>query len=161
MAVLITPNGDVILRGDLIELTGLIVNADIKAAAGIAASKCQRGPVIFVRQTGEAVTETIIALFCKGLTGTVKNFTVSNLTANGGAATVTVDLRKNGVTMLSAVVTLDSTKAAFSANKGTLSVVALADGDYLTVVITAIPNGTDALASGVFAQIQWDEDYLQ
>ena len=160
MAVLITPNGDVILRGDLIELTGLIVNADIKAAAGIAASKCQRGPVINVFQSGTAVDETIIAFFCKGLTGTVKNFTVSNVTANAGASTVTVDLQKNGVTMLSAVVTLNSGKVAFSETEGTLSVVALADGDYLTVVINATQNGTDALASGVFAQIQFDEDYL-
>ncbi|MFQ5492320.1 MAG: hypothetical protein ACE5GE_16540, partial [Phycisphaerae bacterium] len=105
MAVVSTLDGDQILRGELLGLTGLdypvgsIENVDVSTSAAIAASKLQRGPVITVYQSGTAADETIIAFFCKGTTGTVKNFTVSNLTANAGSSTVTVDLQKNGATI--------------------------------------------------------------
>jgi len=164
-AVVVQHEGSMILLGELLGVTGIgypagsIENVDISASAAIAASKCQRGPVISGHQTGEASDETIVAFFCKGTTGTIKSFTVSNLTANSGSSTVTVDLKKNGTTVLSAAVTLNSSKAAFSETEGTVTTTSLTDGDYLTVVINATQSGTDALATGVFWQIELDEDY--
>jgi len=164
-AVVDTVDGSLLLHGELIGVTaidypaGSIENVDISTSAAIAQSKCQRGPVLTVRQTGNAADETIIAFFCKGATATLKTFTVSNLTANAGSSAVTVDLKKNGTTVLSAVITLNSGKAAFSETEGVITVTGLVDGDYLTVVIDATQSGTDALATGVFAQIEFDEDY--
>jgi len=157
--------GDVVITGSIIGITGIaypdgsIIDADINASAAISASKCQRSVVVLVSQAGTAVTSTHLVHFCKGTTGTIKQVTVSNITACAGASVVTVDVKKNAVTILSAVQTLDSTTAAYSENIPTISVSSLADGNYLTVHITATASGTDTLASGVMCQIEIDEAY--
>lgn len=165
-AVVATFDGSMILRGELLGVTGIaypagsIENVDISASAAIAQSKCQRGPVLTGRQHSTAVDETIIAFFCKGATATIKNFTVSNLVACAGSSALTVDLKKNGTTVLSAPITLSSADAAYSESSGVITVTGLVDGDYLTVVIDVTASGTDALAEDVFWQIELDEDYL-
>ena len=160
-----TCDGSMILIGELLGVTGIdypagsIENVDISVSAAIAASKCQRGPVIRGHQSDTAADETIIAFFCKGATATIKSFTVSNVTACAGSSKVDVDLKKNGTTVLSAAVELSVADAAFSESEGTISVPGMVDGDYLTVVIDATASGTDALAAGVSWQIELDEDY--
>lgn len=136
-----------------------IIDADVSAAAAIAASKCQRDITLVISQTGTVVTVTHLVHFCKGATGTIKRVTVSNVTACAGASTVTVDVEKNGVSILSAAQTLNSGTAAYSENIPTITTSDLADGDYLEVVITANQSGTDALATGVMCQVELDEDY--
>lgn len=151
--------GGVIKPYELIIPAATVKNADVKSDAAIAASKLQRSFPITVSQAGTAVSATHLVRFCKGTTGTIKHVTVSNITACAGSSEVTVDVKKNGTTVLSAVVTLDSSTAAYSENEGTITVPALADGDYLTIHITATQSGTDALATGVLVQIDIDEDY--
>jgi len=164
MAVVMTLTGDLIITGEILGPTGIaypagsIENVDINAAAAIAASKLQRGPIIMGNQSGTAADETIIALFCKGATATLKSFTVSNLTACAGSTALTVDLKKNGTTVLSAVLTLDSSDAAFSESEGVITVPGLVNGDYLTVVIDVTQSGTDTIATGVFWQVEFDAD---
>lgn len=58
-----------------------------------------------------------------------------------GAATVTVDLRKNGTTVLSGVITLDSSSVAFVAEDATLSTPTYAAGDELEVVVNETTGG--------------------
>ena len=153
--------GGVFKPYELIVPGGTIVNADVSAAAAIAASKLERAPPIVVSQTGTAVTARHLVRFCKGTTGTIKHVTVSNITACAGSSAVTVDVKKNGTTILSAVVTLNSGTAAYSENEGTITVAALADGDYLEIIITATQSGTDALATGVMCQVDLNEDYAE
>lgn len=84
--------------------------------------------------------------------GTIEGFRAGSIAKNVGDSTVTVDLRKNGTTVLSAVITLDSGNTNRVVEAGALSgsptVVA---GDVLEVVI-AISAGTGTLATGVFCQ---------
>jgi hypothetical protein len=151
--------GGVIKPFELIIPAATIKNVGVASDAAIAASKSERSFPIVVSQAGPAVTATHLVRFCKGTTGTIKHVTVSNITACAGSSEVTVDVKKNGTTVLSAVVTLNSSKAAYSETEATITVPALADGEYLTVHITATQSGTDALATGVLVQIDIDEDY--
>ncbi|MHC4179040.1 MAG: hypothetical protein ACYSWU_16115, partial [Planctomycetota bacterium] len=79
-------------------------------------------------------------------------------TACTGDATCTVDVKANGTTILSSVVTLDSSTAAYSEQSGTITDTSAADGEYITVVIDATV-GTGALGTGVMVQIDFDEVY--
>jgi hypothetical protein len=92
-----------------------------------------------------------------GVSGTLLSFKAGSIVANIGAATVTLDLKKNGVTALSAVITLNNANTARVAVSGTLSVTTLAAGDVLEVVATATAGG-GTLATGVFAELRWKED---
>jgi hypothetical protein len=94
-----------------------------------------------------------------GATGTLKFFKANNIAACAGSSTVTVDLYINGVTALSAVLTLDAATGNRGEEVGVLSTTAVVADDVLEVVITANQSGTDALASGVYAELRIDEDY--
>lgn len=165
MAVVNTINGDVVIVGGLYGLTDLqypaasILNGDISAAAAIAASKCQKSLAPALKQAGTATDETRIVRVVKGATGTIKHFTVSNVTACAGASTLTVDLQNNGVSVLAAPVTLNAATGNLGEAVGVISTPALVDGDVLTIVVVTSQSGTDALATGVFGQVDLDEDY--
>jgi hypothetical protein len=58
------------------------------------------------------------------------------------AATVTVDLLKNGTTVLSAVITLDNSQAAYVLEPGVVSTPDYDDGDVFEVAV-AITGGAD------------------
>ena len=138
---------------------GSIIDVDISASAAISASKSEKSLHVAVGQSGTATTETELVRVVKGTTGTLKHFTASNLTASAGASNVTVDLQNNGVSVLNAVITLDAATGDLGEAVGVITSPALADGDVLSVVITANAVGTPALATGVLAQVDWDEDY--
>lgn len=158
-------DGDLVVLGELLGCTsiaypaGSVENVDISGSAAIAASKCQKSLRAVVHQVGNAATETHLMFIVKGAALTFKKFTVSNITACAGSTTVTVDVKKNATTILSAVITLDSSKTPYSETEAVISVGSAADGDYVTIVITATQSGTDALATGVMAQLDYDEDY--
>jgi len=158
-------NGDLVVIGaflgatEIAYPTGSITNAAISASAAIAASKSQRSFPATAQQSGTVADETIIIHIVQGSTGILKSFTCSQVTAPTGVSTFTVDLQKNGVTMLSAPVTVNAATGALGEATGTLTVTALADGDVLTVVIDATASGTDTPATGAFAMAMIDEDY--
>lgn len=157
-------SGDLVVIGEILGATGIdypsgsIVNADISGSAAIAASKSQRSISVHIFQSGVCADETIIARIIKGATGILKHFTCACVISSNGDSSVTLDLKKNGVSVLAGMVTLN-------AGTGTTEVVAVitttavVDGDILTVVINGEWSGSDALASGVFAQIDLDESY--
>ena len=92
-----------------------------------------------------------------GTTGTVVAFEVGSVTACTGDSTITVDLHKNGASILTGVITLDSANTAYIVEAGTLSSATLADGDVLEVVVNATV-GTGTLGNGVFASCIIRED---
>ena len=66
-----------------------------------------------------------------------------------GAATVTVDLRKNGTTILSGVITLNNTHVAYAEVAGTISSARYVTGDVFEIVLTATAGG-GTLPQGVY-----------
>ena len=76
-----------------------------------------------------------IAHVVVGATGTLRYFAAGNVSPLTGAATIAVDLKKNGTTVLTGTITLDSGDAAYAVVEGTLDGDEddLVAGDVLTV----------------------------
>ena len=133
----------------------------IANSAGLTASKLGQHKQSCYAQAGEVATETVILAIIRGATGFSLAVKVSNVTACAGASTVTVDVKKDGTTILSSVVTLDAATGALGVESGTITVTGLVADEVLTAVITAVASGTDALATGVAVQVDWNEDHPQ
>lgn len=66
-------------------------------------------------------------------------------------ATVTIDVKKNGVTVLSGTILLDNTTVAYTPVLGTISVPAYVAGDFFDVVVTVAGGGTPPQGLAVLA----------
>jgi hypothetical protein len=150
---------DLVTFNDVLLPASAITNTMVSATAAIAASKVQQHFKPHLGQSGAAVDEEKIVHRVKGLTGTIKSFTVINDVSCVGASTVEVDLLVNGVTVLSAVVELDSATAVLTPVDGTLSSTVLVVDDVIQIAINAIQSGSDALATQVYAEARIDESY--
>lgn len=131
--------------------TSTITDASVQSGAAIDAAKLQhqhRAP--YNQPNTTATAETRVIYRCYGTTATLLAFHAGSIVANAGAATITVDLRKNGTTVLSGVITLDNTNTARVAEAGSVSVTALVAGDVLEVVTTATAGG-GTIGTGLFA----------
>ncbi len=84
--------------------------------------------------------------------GTILGFH-AKVTAPGSAASVTVDLKKNGASVLAAPITLTNGSPAGTPQNATVSVPALAAGDRLTALLTVSSStgmtGVSAWVNGV------------
>jgi hypothetical protein len=92
-----------------------------------------------------------------GATATVIKFLAGCIVIPIGAATVTVDLRKNGSTILTGVITLNSSSISRIAQAATILTTSAVVGDWFDVVVTATAS-TGTLPTGVFWQLEIDED---
>jgi hypothetical protein len=128
----------------------------VAASAGIDYSKVNRYRVEKVSQAGTAATATLMIAKVAGTTGTLLRFSAGSIAKAVGDSTVTVDLKKNGTTCLSAVVTLSSSSSNYGSQDGTITVSSLAVDDVLTVVITATV-GTGTLPTGLYAVAEFSE----
>jgi hypothetical protein len=137
---------------------GSVMDADISPGASLDPTKMrhQYAPT-YSQPLSTATTETRIIHVVKGATGSIVAFRAGSVTVAVGAATVTIDLKKNGTTCLSAVITLDTGNTVYVVEEAALSVTALAAGDVLSIVITATAGG-GTLPTGVFAQVVTRED---
>lgn len=164
MAEALRVAGDLIVLGAILGPTeidypgGSIVNADVSGSAAIAASKCQRSLSIPICQVSTAADETRFARVIRGATGTLRDFRGGCFEASIGASVVTLDLKKNGASVLASVVTLNVSTGTGTV-PGVITIPAVVVGDILTVVINGEWSGSDALAKGVWAQVELDEDY--
>ncbi len=155
-------DGDMSVLGDLSCRTftppaGCVSNASVAAGAGIAATKIQKPRLIHYGQSGTAVSVTIPIYVCLGATATLQSFKAGSIVLNIGAATVTIDLKKNGSTILSAVITLDTANIARVLEAAAFTSASLVAGDFLELVITATIGG-GTLATGLFVQAEIFED---
>jgi hypothetical protein len=75
---------------------------------------------------------------------------------SGGGMSVTVDLRKNGTTVLTAVITLNAASTAYANTDGAISVGPYVAGDVFEIVITATAGG-GTLPQGVFVDAVFRE----
>uniref|UniRef100_A0A6H1ZW96 Uncharacterized protein n=1 Tax=viral metagenome TaxID=1070528 RepID=A0A6H1ZW96_9ZZZZ len=138
---------------------GFVTNAMVQASAGIEAEKLESYQVSVHAQAGTCVTETKVLAIIRGATGLSLGVEATNAVACSGSSTVTCDVKKNGASILSAAITLNSSSSTTVPVEGTVGTTALVDGDIITSVITANQSGTDALASGVAVQYDYNVDH--
>lgn len=139
---------------------GSVTNSAVKAAAGMDQSKLQHQHRKSYNQAfGSAVAaETRTVHIVYGATGTILAFRASlNGLVCAGAAVITVDLKKNGASILSAVLTFNSTHTLRQILSGTFSSAALVAGDVLDVVVTAVAGG-GTLGQGLGVDLVVAED---
>lgn len=103
----------------------------------------------YAQASGAAAATETRALFVARASGTVRGVEAGIIVAAIGAATVTIDLKKNGVSILTSVITIDNTKAAYARTAGGISTAAYVAGDVFTIVITATAGG-GTLPQGLF-----------
>lgn len=132
---------------------GSIENEDVQANAGIEATKViHQFPVRYSQAEGSDVASATIPVhLVYGVTAEIVRVEVMSPTAPaGGDKQFTVDVKAGNnndafASVLSAVVTYDSTLSDKEIAVGVLSTTALADGDALQVVVAATGStGTQA-----------------
>lgn len=102
-----------------------------------------------------AVTERRVIHVARSA-GTVQAAEAGHVVAGVTGATLTVDLKKNGTTVLSAVISLVVDAAAYTRVTGSISSAAYVAGDVFELVITATAGG-GTLPQGVFADVVFRE----
>jgi hypothetical protein len=146
--------GDISITGRLVPKTltipdGSVDDAAVAAGADISADKlCHEHRAVWQQPNTTATAETRVIHVCRAA-GTIEAFVAGSIAACTGNATITVDLRKNGSTVLSAVITLDNANTARVVEAGTVTTPDVAAGDVLEIVI-AVNAGTGALGTGLF-----------
>jgi len=135
-----------------------VTNAKVSSGDPLDANKTNNSYQAILAQAGTATTETKYIGIPRGA-GSFLAFRVIQKTACAGSSTVTVDVKKNGTSILSAAVTLNSSSAVNTAIAGTITTDTFAADDYLEIVITANQSGSDALATQVMAQLDYDQTY--
>jgi len=112
---------------------------------------------MFSQESATAASDVIYPVHeVRGSVATALTFTAGSVAAAVGDSTCTVDLLKNGTTMLSAVITLDNANTARVSESGTLSVTSLVVGDLIEIKFNAT-IGTGTLPTGVFATVRLKE----
>lgn len=131
-----------ITAGALTPSGGTVKNSSVSSAAGdeIVATKLEHQHVLVYGKAGTAASETF-GLYTAYGDGSIVSVKAASVAIAVGSATVTVDLKKNGTTVLSSVITLDSGNTARVAEAGTLSVTTYGDGDFFELVIVATASG--------------------
>lgn len=144
----------------LVPSSGSVGNSSVAASAGISASKLQKRTYAHYEQVHgtAATTQRIFIHRVKGATGVINSFKCGSSVLNIGAATISVQLKKNGSNILSAATVLDTSNTAFIAEDAAgFTSTALVAGDVLEVDITATAGG-GTLGQGFFCVAEIDED---
>lgn len=147
-------DGDLKVRGafsaDSISLpNGSITDTTISSFAAISAAKLQHQHQPCGGQPNTAAADETRALHVAQAVGTVEGFSAGSIVKAIGDATVTIDLHKNGVSILDSPITLNSSSANRVAQAATIDGGNLVAGDLLEVVIDAT-IGTGTLPTGLF-----------
>ena len=155
-------NDDVHINGHLTSKTaaipaGTVTNAMVNGSAAIACAKIQKPRLLEYGTTGTAASATVPIYVCKGATATVQSIRAGSIAIAVGGATVTIDLKKNGSSILTGVITLDTSNTARLLEAGTVSSPGLVDGDWLELVIVATAGG-GTIPTGLLVQVEVFED---
>ena len=156
-------NQDVRIQGSLTcqefnPPSACIDNDAIEADAQIDASKLvHRHKIHYSQQVAvDAVSDAKVLFVCTAGDGaTVVSFRAGSIVIAGAATTITVDLKKNGTTILSATFVLDNTNTVYVCEQPIgFTSTALVTGDVLTAHFTLA--GTNE-PTGLFAVLEVDE----
>ncbi len=138
---------------------GTITDSMVSASAAIAASKMTHEHVrAYGQPNTTATTERKVIHVCKGA-GTLLSFKAASIVACIGAATISVQLRKNGTNILTGALVLDNANTAYvlEDNPG-FTTTSLAAGDALELDATATAGG-GTLGTGFYVIISTVEAY--
>jgi len=154
--------GDVHVVGTLSAATlsvpaGTVVNADVNAGAAIAATKLEHQHHATYAQSGNSVDETKVIHTVWGATCTLVGFEAGSIGIHAGADACTIDLEKDGVSVLAAPITLDSGNVAYTPEAATINTTAGLDSDVYSVVQN-FTTGGGTPATGVYATLTFRED---
>jgi hypothetical protein len=139
---------------------GAITDTMVAASANIAATKLQKQFQENYSNTDSAtaaVSEQRVAHTVRGSTGTVVEFAAGAVVVLVAPATCTVDLLKNGASILTAAIALAAGDTPRVLKFGTLSSSAVVAGDVLEVKVTATAGG-GTLPKGVYARLTLTEN---
>ena len=159
-------DGDLIVRGGLAAQSmsipsGAIGNAQVAAGANIDAAKLKHAHRANYAQESatNATAEARVVHVVVGATAVVQAFKAGCVVVAIGSATATVDIKKNGTSILSGgtPITLNSSNTIRVPVSGTVTTTAAVAGDVFEVVITATSGG-GTLAKGIFAALDIWED---
>lgn len=157
--------GDLIVRGafgagSMAVPANAIGDAEVTAARPISAAKLQQRFQTHASQTktaGVSVAERRVIRVIVGATGTILSLLAGLQTALVGDATTTINLYKNGSSILTAALVLTSATAAYATAAASVATASLVVGDVLEIVIT-VAAGTGTLGQGLFVQLNHNED---
>lgn len=156
-------DGDYTVRGTLrCEAIAMPQNAidnsnQIKAGTNISADKTEQRFFPAWSQPNSAATSETRTLFVARRSGTVNEVIAGSIAKAVGDSVVTLDVRKNGTTILAAVITLDNANTARIVEQGSVTSSAFVAGDWFEVVIVATAN-TGTLPTGVFVELEVDQN---
>lgn len=141
-------DGDLYVTGTLTAASmnvpaGSVSDADVEAQANVAASKLEHMHTVNLAVFDHAtdVTTRRMGIWSAENPGTIDRFEVWVSVAAGAATTVTVDLLKNGTTVLTSAVSIDNTLTAYTSLAATISSANFTDGDKFE--ISATLSGTN------------------
>lgn len=137
---------------------GSLSNVDVASGASIAATKLQhRHSKTYAQESATNVADESRVLFTAyGATGTTISFKAGAAVAATGNATCSVDLKKNGTTVLSAPLSLTSSQTAYAELTATIGTSSFVAGDNFSVSFAGAV-GSGALAKGVYCTLIVDE----
>jgi hypothetical protein len=145
--------GTIVLPDNAVTTSNKII-----AGCNISADKTEQRVFPSWQQPNSAATTETRTLFVARRAGTINEVVAGSIAAAVGDSTVTLDIKKNGTTILSAVITLDSSNTLRVVELGTISGSgAFVADDWFEVVIIATIN-TGTLPTGVFVQMELDQD---
>lgn len=145
---------------DLKPNDGCIEDKHVSGTADIAASKMEhqhRATYAQESATTAAAAKDEVIHVVVGETGTLQAFSAGCVVACLLDAIVSVDLHKNGVSILNAPIALDLNDAAYAVVAGVIDTPAVVVDDVLEVVVTVAAGG-GTLGKGVFASLDLFED---
>jgi hypothetical protein len=144
----------------LVPSDGCVTNAKVVTDAQLDAAKLRhRNRGHFTQPNTTATAERKIVYVARH-SGNVLSFVAGSIAICAGAATMTVDLQKNGVSVLTAVITLNSSSVNLVAQAATISVAAYVAGDVFEIISTATAGG-GTIGTGLFASAEFDEQAVQ
>jgi len=145
---------------DLRANAGFLKATHVEASAGIEATKLEhQHRAVYAQEsaTTAAAGDDRVIHVVKGAAGTIQSFKAGCVVANIGDSVVTVDLHKNGESILVAAIEVDSGDAAYALVAGVIDTDTVVADDVLEVVVT-VAVGTGTLGKGVFAYVDIHED---
>lgn len=136
--------------------SGVVKDQHIASSAAIDADKMQHVFNIttdFGLEYNATPAAKVFVLYQAQATGTLRAFN-AGLYDTGTSTSVTYDLKKNGTTVLSGVITVTNSEADRSQNDGTITVASFSAGDVFTVhlAVSSSTGATGPFASAVFEE---------
>lgn len=135
-----------------------IGDAAIRSGDYIAGLKVQRGiHRVLAQDSNSAATAQTRVVHVAVSAGTIQSLSAGCVSPCTGDAAITIDLRKNGASVLTAPIDLTSAQAARALVAATVSTADYVASDVFEIEIT-VAAGTGALGSGVFVLFAGFED---